>query len=172
MCAEVLFVYIILCILCCFLRCHLQNKQLTTLLKIFLYHTGTNTTIMGFATFIEIYCIYRYYNHPSKLLSRVFYVITGVGGPLLLLVPAILQSLLSLKHGSNRRTKSCEFCCKRKQDVELNVNDSQETNPTSHPLNQPSHTYFSIPYTGQFTQVSVTEQLHSEKNEEKSPLIA
>ena len=168
---EVLFVYIALCIIFCFLRFRLRNKHLTTLLKIILYHTGANAVIMGLTTFIAIYSTYRYYSHPSKSLSSIFYVIIGVGVPLIILLSAILQSLLSLQHRNNQRCTNCRgFCCKRRQDVELNVNESQdETNPTSHPLNQPSHTYFSIPYTGQFTQVSVNEC--SEDNGERTPLI-
>ena len=71
MCTEVLFVYIILCIIFCFLRwqCHLRNKQLMTLLKVFLYHTGTNAAIMGIITFIAIYSVFRYRSHPSVSLS-------------------------------------------------------------------------------------------------------
>jgi hypothetical protein len=41
-----------------------------------------------------------------------------------------------------------------------------QTNPTSRPLNQPSHTYFSIPYTGAFTQVASDARIG-----EDTPLI-
>jgi hypothetical protein len=44
-----------------------------------------------------------------------------------------------------------------------------QTNPTSRPLNQPSHTYFSIPYTGAFTQVASDE--HYQSIGEHTPLI-
>ena len=171
LCVEVLFVYIALCGLICFIYRRLQSKRLNALLKRFLYHTGTNAVSLGISTLIAANSMYRYYNHTSKSLFSALYSIAGVGEPLVILVSAILQSLLSVQHRSNQHcTNCCGFCCKRRQDVELNVNESQDkTNPTSHPLNQPSHTYFSIPYTGQFTQVTTSE--HSEDEGERTPLI-
>jgi hypothetical protein len=44
-----------------------------------------------------------------------------------------------------------------------------QTNPTSCLLNQPSHTYFSVPYTGAFTQVASDE--HYPSIGEHTPLI-
>lgn len=42
------------------------------------------------------------------------------------------------------------------------------TNPTSHPVNRPSYTYFSVPYTGGFTQITDGAQ---DETEEQTPLI-
>lgn len=42
------------------------------------------------------------------------------------------------------------------------------TNPTSHPVHRPSYTYFSVPFTGEFTQI--TESTWNE-NEEQTPLV-
>ena len=43
------------------------------------------------------------------------------------------------------------------------------TNPTSHPVNRPSYTHFSVPYTGGFTQI--TDGAQGENEGEESPLI-
>ena len=107
-----------------------------------------------------MYDIYRYYNEdPSEFLSKAFYTAFGIGEPLLILVSAILLTLLSIQRRGDKRQKMCSgYCCKQRQYVDLDDNESQnETNPSSHPIYQPSHTYFSIPYTGQFTQVSGIE---------------
>ena len=54
----------------------------------------------------------------------------------------------------------------------MNVVTDIHTNPPSRPLNQPSHTYFSIPYTGAFTKVSsISEHSELKKESEKTPLI-
>jgi hypothetical protein len=51
-------------------------------------------------------------------------------------------------------------------DTDRNEN---QTNQPSNPLNQPSHTYFSVPYTGAFTQVPSDE--HYPCIGEHTPLI-
>ena len=51
----------------------------------------------------------------------------------------------------------------------MNVVTDIQTNPPSCPLNQPSHTYFSVPYTGAFTQVSSDHEVRNAS--EKTPLV-
>ena len=46
----------------------------------------------------------------------------------------------------------------------------QPTNPTSYPINQPSHTYFSIPYTGAFTEVT-SDECGQQSVGEHTPLV-
>ena len=153
MCFEVLSVYVALFCLFCFLHRRLQNRQLTTVLKYFLYHAGTNAAIIGNQIFIAVYII----NHKSHSgsFTRAFHIVCGAGEPVLILLSAILQSFLSI-HNKNGTT-ICKFCCRQRKQKYVETESQDETNPTSHPIKQPSHTYFSIPYTGQFTQVSVNE---------------
>ena len=53
--------------------------------------------------------------------------------------------------------------------METDGNENQ-TNPPSNPLNQPSHTHFSVPYTGAFTQVTSDE--HYRNIGEHTPLLS
>ena len=107
---------------------------------------------------------------PSVSLYVALDFITGVL-PFFVLASTIVLSLLAIRPNCKHLCGS--ICCKadhRRQLVDENVNETQgATNPTSHPMNQPSHTYFSIPYTGAFTQVTVNE--HNEEEGERTPLI-
>lgn len=169
---EVLTVSLILCSLFCYLRAlYKAQRQLTTLLKHFIYHTGISGIVVGFAIFMSMYCLYRYYRprHPSKILSAVVYTIGAVVEPLALFMSVVFQTLLTIRHQNGRSI--CAICCNSRRKViqgteqphlDTDSNENQ-TNPPSHPLNQPSHTYFSIPYTGAFTPVSqsLTDECHS-----------
>ena len=171
MCIEVVTVYAIFSGLFCYLRWRLKNRKLSTLLKHLLYLTGINTAIMSFITMAAVYFIYRYNRPPSEALSVTAVAIICAGEPFLFFVSASFQSFLSIRR-QNHSIRSC-ICCKKASDHErlrIDVtNKHDQTNPTSIPINQPSHTYFSVPYTGAFTQVSLGE--HNAENNEGTPLI-
>ena len=184
LCLEVLVISIILCSLFCYLRrVYKAQRQLTALLKHFIYHTGISSAVMGFMILTSAYSLYRYlhYRHTSKILSSIVYIIIAVVEPLLMLISAVFQTLLSIRHQNGQCCqKFCKICCKSRHraipqeqpymDTERNEN---QTNPPSNPLNQPSHTYsVSFPYTGAFTQVTSGEH-HQYKDNigELTPLI-
>ena len=162
MCTEVFVVCITLWIMFIHLNRRLQNERLKILMKHLLKLTAINTTIMIFVALLAIYCIYRYRHstYPSDLLLQTIYqIIASVGYPLLFALSMIIHSLVSIRHQGGCAWPSC---CRRYQALPReDVMDSTEnfTNPTSCPLNQPSHTCFSAPYTGAFTQVTSEENI-------------
>ena len=185
LCLEILVISIILCSLFCYLRrVYRVRRQLTTLLKHFIYHMGISSACVGFAILTSTYCLYQYiyYRHTSntKFLSVIFAynIIIVIVQPLALLVCAVFQTLFSIRHQNGQYCqKFCNICCKSRRKVtprerlymETDGNENQ-TNPPSNPLNQPSHTCFSVPYTGAFTQVTSDE--HYQCIEEHTPLIS
>jgi hypothetical protein len=119
----------------------------------------------GLVVLLETYFFYEYYyGHTSKLVSVIIYTIGGAIKPLALLISAVFQTLLSIRHQNSQYCqKICKICCKSRRQVtqerpymDTDGNENQ-TKPPSNPLNQPSHTYFSVPYTGAFTQVASDE---------------
>ena len=176
--SEALVVSIILCCLFCYLRrVYKAQRRLTKVLKHFIYHTGISSVGVGFAILISIYRLYRYYN---RLTSKIFsvidgYILVAIVQPLLMLTSAVFQTLLSIRHQNGQYI--CKICCKFRHKaipqeqpyMETDGNENQ-TNPPSNPLNQPSHTYFSVPYTGAFTQVTSDE--HYRNIGEHTPLIS
>ena len=173
-----------LCSLFCYLRLvykALSRRQLTTLLKHFIYHTGISSMIVGFMILVSVNSLYRHYHRSSsKSLSAIIYAIDGVIEPLLMLMSAVFQTLLSIRHQNGQYCqKFYRICCKSRHkttsqerpymDTDRNEN---QTNPPSNPLNQPSHTHFSAPYTGAFTQVTVNSDKYYRCIEELyTPLI-
>ena len=172
LCTESLLVCVAMCSLFCFLRRRLRNGQLTNLLKHLLYLTVTNAALVIFAALLTVNLYYLYLNHPLESLHTTISYVSGVGLPVLVLTSAVVLLPLAV------RSESCKCMCNkscfkrhRKVRLDLPANESQnETNPSSHPLNQPSHTYFSIPYTGEFTQVTLNKHC-SESDGERTPLI-
>ena len=164
--SEALVVSIILCSLFCYLRRVYQaQRQLTTLLKHIIYHTGISSVAVGFMILTSMFSLYQYYGHTSKILSAYIIIMVAVVQPLLMLTSAVFKALLSIRHQNGQyHQKFCKICCKSRHKatpwerpyMETDRNENQ-TNPPSNPLNQPSHTYFSIPYTGAFTQVTSDE---------------
>ena len=72
-------------------------------------------------------------------------------------------NLVVLYVASIRTTNNPLFCLQRKRrgHSQQTVNtDLHHTNPTSHPLVQPSHTTFSLPYTGAFTSITDTSGVY------------
>ena len=175
---EVLMISFILCSLFCYLclvyRAH--QRQLTTLLKHFIYHMAISSVIVGFAILMSTKSLYRYHRHSSKSLSVFVHTVGAVVEPLVLLISAIFQTLLSIRHQNGQYCqKICKICCKFRCQVtqeqpymDTDRNENQ-TNPPSNPLNQPSYTYFSVPYTGAFTQVTSDE--HHQLLAEHAPLL-
>lgn len=164
MCLEVVFVCIVLCFIFCFVRWRLQNWQTTGLLKTFLYYTIINATLMGLNLLSVAYCIYRFYVKPSKFISDVIYITLGTVLPLIIFISVVFQSLLSVQTTRNERGSRTTVNQVRR---DVDTDNENITNPTSHPINQPSHTYFSTPYTGAFTQASFRDN-----SEERRPLIS
>ena len=173
---EVVAVSAVFSCLFCYLRWRLKNKKLSTLLKHLLYLTGINTVVMAFATILAVYGIYRYNRRPSEAMSIATYAVSSAGEPFAFCVSAAFQSFLSIRHWHQTHSSTCScciVCCKRNNErLHMNVVTDIQTNPPSRPLNQPSHTYFSVPYTGAFTQVSsISERSELRKESEKTPLI-
>ncbi|MCG8624507.1 MAG: hypothetical protein MJE68_21250, partial [Proteobacteria bacterium] len=182
LCLEVLVISIILCGLFCYLRrvYKARRQRLTTLLKHFIYHTGICSVVVGLEILWSTYFLYQcYYRYPLSVLSAITHTIDAVVAPLVLLISAVFQTLLSIRHQNGQYCQNiCKLCCKSRHkaippqersymDTERNEN---QTNPPSNPLNQPSHTYFSVPYTGAFTQVTSDE--HYRCIGEHTPLIS
>ena len=162
MCTEVITVCVTLCIMFIFLNRQLRNNRLNTLMKHLLKLIGINASIMLFITLIAAYCVYRYLGHPPKSITNIFQIIYGIGYPSLFALSMIVHSLVSIQcRGYARKI----LCCKRREQGREVINpDSGDnfTNPSSHPVNQPSHTYFSVPYTGAFTEVTLPGDDHEE----------
>jgi hypothetical protein len=164
LCLEVLIVSLILCGLFCYLRrVYKAQRQLTTFLKHFIYYTGMSVAV-GLVALLEMYYFYQNYRHASQLLSAIIHTIAAVIEPLVLVISAVFQTLLSIRHQNSQYCqKICKIYCKSRRQViqerpymDTDRNENQ-TNQLSNPLNQPSHTYFSVPYTGAFTQVASDE---------------
>lgn len=163
MCTEVILLCITLGCMFCFLRRRLQSDRLTALLKHLLYHSGINAAIMALNALVMAYCSYRYFVHPSEQLSFALYLIISLEEPVFFFVSVLFQSVISISHQSSHKscTAVCSYCTRNDGDSErymVNTDRNENrTNPISHPLDQPSHTYFSVPYTGAFTQVTSGE---------------
>ena len=167
MCADVILVCIVLCCCICFIRRRVQNHQTLVLLKNLLYYTGMNATVMSVNLLTVIYCFYRYnveskHLYFSPTLSDTINIIIGVVLPLIIFILVIFQSALSIQTTKSQSSRQSVDYVGHGRDAD----DECPTNPTSYPINQPSHTYFSIPYTGAFTKVS-----SSGSEEEQTPLI-
>ena len=97
LCLEILVISIILCSLFCFLRrVYRAQRQLTALLKHFIYHTGISSIILGFAILTSTSHLYQY-RHTSKILVII---IVAVVQPL-----AYCLYLLCFRHCSPSVTK-------------------------------------------------------------------
>ena len=166
MCTEVIIVCITLCIMFIFLNWQLRNNRLNILMKHLLKLTVINASIVLFIALIAAYCVYRYLEDPPKSITNIFQIIYGIGYPLLFTLSMIVHSLVSIQcQGCARKI----LCCKRREQGREEINpDSSDnfTNPSSHPVNQPSNTYFSVPYTGAFTKVTL-----SGEDREELPLL-
>ena len=165
---EVLFVTIFMCCVFCLLRLRFRSRQLTSSLKNLLYYVVASTVILVFAIYFTITIYFSYFHLPLESLVSPVEIMSGVVLPFIV-VGSTMLSLLVIWPNCK-----CLVCGSktdhRRQQRDENINETQgATNPTSHPMNQPSHTYFSIPYTGAFTQVTVNE--HDEKEGERTPLI-
>jgi hypothetical protein len=130
---------------------------------------------VGLVALLEMYYFYQNYRHASQLLSAIIHTIAAVIEPLVLVISAVFQTLLSIRHQNSQYCqKICKICCKSKTQerpyMDTDENENQ-TNPPSNPLNQPSHTYFSISYTGAFTQVASDEHYLYNITGEHTPLI-
>ena len=79
LCLEVLILSVILCSLFFYLhRVYKTQRQLTTLLKHFIYHTGISSIVVGLIVLWDTYYFYQYYRHPSEHLSAIMYAIGTV----------------------------------------------------------------------------------------------
>ena len=164
MCLEVVLVCIVLCCIFCLVRCRVRNRQTTILLKKLVYHTGINAVMMGINLLAVTYSFYRSRVHPSELMSDIVNTILGILLPLIIFVAVLFQALLSIRtaKGQSRSYTVHQIKCNG------DTNCEDPTNPTSHPINQPSHTYFSAPYTGAFLTISAE---HTNSEGERRPLI-
>ena len=170
MSAEVILVCFVVCVVFCFLHKIVQNRQSATLLKRSQYIIGIN---ISFFVFCVIFIITTFVNiQPITLYISLYFSV---------LFPICLQVWITLYFLLSVNFKSCPRLChylreqagristptpQSARDFGIDKSDTP-TNPTSHPVNRPSHTYFSVPYTGAFTQVSVS----GHGDGEEAPLI-
>ena len=153
---EILFVSIIVCSFFCVLQRQIQSRPLSNLLKRLLCYTIACTVFTIFSAFSITSLFFKY---PLETFSVKIEVISGVF-PFIVLASTIVLSSLAIR--PNCKHLCCNVSDHKRYQMDENVNESQgATNPTSRPMNQPSRTYFSIPYTGAFTQVTVNE--HNEE---------
>ena len=168
MSAEVIVVCFIVCVVFCFLHKIVQNRQSAALLKRSQYIIGIN---ISFFVFCIIFIITSFVSiQPITLYVSLYFSV---------LFPICLQVWITLYFFLSLNFKSCPKLYRflraqagristptpqSARDFGIDKSDTP-TNPTSRPIDQPSHTYFSVPYTGAFTQISVTSP------DEKDPLI-
>ena len=169
MCVEVLLVCIVLCSIFCAIRVRLRirNRQTAILLKHLLFYSGINAMMMTVNLLSITYCFCRSkITHLSNSASVIINVIIGTILPLIIFISVIFQAILSIRTANSQSGShtSSRVNYMRKA-------DEFPTNPTSHPINQPSHTYFSTPYTGAFTEVSSNEHSDSDSEDEGKPLL-
>ena len=85
-------------------------------------------------------------------------------------------NLLILYVASIRTTNHPLFCLQRKKPRATDRTDKKHvTNPSSHPFDQPTHTTFPVPYTGEFTNITGTSGVYCDdttsNTEEMTPLL-
>ena len=170
MSAEVILVCFVACVVYCFLHKIVQNRQSASLLKRSQYIIAIN---ISFFVFCVIFIITTFVNiQPITLYISLYF---SVLFPLCLQVWITLYFLLSLNIKScpkflrfiRTQARISTPTPQSARDFGIDKSDTP-TNPTSHPVNRPSYTYFSVPYTGGFTQITDGAQ---DETEEQTPLI-
>ena len=179
---EVILVSISLCVVFCFIRRRIRNRQTAVLLRNSVIHVTVNACIMGLDSFRTVYNIYLWSEIGRDLLRgnipHIMYVVFYIWDIVFVVavsVSVITQAVFCIQASSGRNT-----CCKSHYCV-LNVDqyrvirgsdggkDASATNPASSRISQPSYTNFAIPYTGEFTQV--TASVNSDGEDERRQLI-
>ena len=143
----------------------MRNRQTTILLKKLLYHTGINAVMVGINLLAVTYSFYRSRVHPSELMFDIVNTILGIPLPLIVFFAVMFQALLSIR---TAKSQSRSYTVHQIKCHNGDTDCEDPTNPTSHPISQPSHTYFSAPYTGAVLTIS-TEHTNSEG--ENRPLL-
>ena len=168
------FVTIVLAVLYCVLRYKYKGigtYQVMTLL-------GQTLLLMTFLVCHWVINCIAIGIHSVTHESYIVWLTTdAVPIPLLyLLVPfGFLVHLYAVRHTG--RVKCCKctpHCCRRyfkgiRRDYY--TPEHSETRPTSHPINARSNTYWSVPYTNEFTSVVAIES-SGEESKERQPLVS
>ena len=165
------FVTIVLTVLYCVLRCKYKGVgtyQVMTLL-------GQTLILMTFLVCHWVINCIAIAVHAIIDESYVLWLTTdAVSIPLLyLLVPfGFLVHLYAVRHTGLVKCCTCTpNCCRRyfqRIGREDYTPDYSETRPTSHPINARSDTYWSVPYTNEFTSVVAIVSSGEENNEQQT----
>ena len=86
--------------------------------------------------------------------------------------PLLNQCNLFILYVASIRTTNHPLCLQRKKAQSTALSDKKHlTNPSSHPLNQPSHTTFPIRYTGGFTNITETSGVYCDDTSSTGEMI-
>ena len=176
---EVILVSISLCIISCFIRQRIRNRQTAVLLRNSVIHIVISATIMGLDSFRTAYNVYSWsrinYSREISLDPTIadIFLVWDVIFMLAIGVSVITQAILCIQ--TSTQGKTCCKCCSclmnhSQRYAAVDGKDTAATNPASSRVSQPSYTNFPVPYTGGFTtQASASTENH-EKHEQR-PLI-
>ena len=161
---EVILVSLSLCVVFCFIRRRIRNRQTAVLLRNSIIHVAINASIMGLDSSRAGYNIYLWPKirssgvFPAQDISLSITIIFALA--IIIGVSVIVQAVLCIQTSTERNTCCKRCCCTLKEDQHYAVIDGKDTciasNPVSSRVNQPSYTNFAIPYTGGFTQITAS----------------
>ena len=171
---EVMLVSISLCIISCFIRQKVRNRQTAVLLRNSVIHIAIYAAIMGLDSFRTVYNVYAWSKISSREFSvnptiAVIFLAWNVIFILVIGVSIIIQAVLCIQTSTQRNT-CCKYLMNQSQHyAAIDGKDVAATNPASSRVSQPSYTNFAVPYTGEFTQI--TASTNSDRESEQRPLI-
>ena len=176
---EVILVSVSLCVISCFIRQRIQNRQTAVLLRNSVIHIASNTAIMGLDCFRAVYNVYAWSKISSKEYSVdptivLIFLVWNVVFTLAVDVSVIIQAVLCIQT-STQGNPCCKRCCfmnPSQRYAGINRKDTAATNPASSRVSQPSYTTFHVPYTGEFTQITTSTNFDDgDQESEQRPLI-
>ena len=174
---EVILVSISSCVVFCFVRQRIRNRQTAALLRNSVIHVAVNASIMGLDFFRMGSNVYSWSKissgGPDIRVNTVLYVLWDVVFGLAIGVSVITQATICIQTSTERNTCCTRHCCVPNESqyhvIIDRKNTSAATNPASNCVSQPSYTNFAVPYTGGFTQI--TASVNGDGEDEQRQLI-
>ena len=175
---EVISVSISLCVVFCFVRRRIRNRQTAALLQNSVIHVAVYASIMGLDFFRMGYHIYSWSKFetssrgPDIIDNTTLYLLWNIVYTMAGGISVIIQAVLCIQTSTERNT-----CCKRycsasrsrnSNYIAIDGNDTA-TNPASSHVSPPSYTVtLPVRYTGEFTQI--TASVNGDGESEQSQL--
>ena len=166
---EVVSASLFLCFIFCFIRWRKGITSMSILLRNSVCHVGINAIVMGLdalGTGGDFYRLSSTYHHKldADSESRGYLEMTGVlvwnvFFTLAVGISVVVQAILCMRTSTERLNTCCKRCCgchvpsrdSHSAYVAIDGKDTcAATNPASSRVSQPSYTYFTVPYTGEF----------------------